>query len=156
MLFRQSLFQSVVERLSDEDSDDTTNEESPAVSHRIHGMPGNYLADSLTIEPQAATRLQEAYLFLMDDAPVEEPATPPPPPDPVRVMPAHLVRLSIEEIAEDLGIAPTDDREKLAERRRLFAKLNHPDKVDADFRERATKRMKIANLLIDEAMRRLP
>lgn len=154
MLFRQSLFQSVVERLSDEDIDPTA-EESPAVSHRIHGMPGNYLADSLTTEPQEATRLQQAYLLLMEDGPLEEPAAPAPPPAQAPVIPAHLVRLSLEEIAEDLGIAPTDDRERLAERRRQFAKLNHPDRVEADFRERATKRMKIANLLIDEAIRRL-
>lgn len=155
MLFRQSLFQSVVERLSDEDIDPTA-EESPAVSHRIHGMPGNYLADSLTTEPQEATRLQQAYLFLMEDGPLEEPAAPPLPQAQAPVIPAHLVRLSLEEIAEDLGIAPTDDRERLAERRRQFAKLNHPDRIHADFRERATKRMKIANLLIDEAIRRLP
>lgn len=155
MLFRQSLFQSVVERLSDEDTD-TMAEESPAVSHRIHGMPGNYLADSLTTEPQEATRLQQAYLFLMEGGPLEEPAAPAPPQAQAPVIPAHLVRLSLEEIAEDLGIAPTDDRERLAERRRQFAKLNHPDRIHADFRERATKRMKIANLLIDEAIRRLP
>lgn len=87
---------------------------------------------------------------------IEERPAPPLLPDPAPVIPAHLVRLSLEEIAEDLGIAPTDDRERLAERRRQFAKLNHPDRIDADFRERATKRMKIANLLIDEAIRRLP
>ncbi|NGO62486.1 hypothetical protein G6N76_02280 [Rhizobium daejeonense] len=154
MLFRQSLFESVVERLSEEGTD-AADEESPAVSHRIHGMPGNYLADSLMTEPQEATRLQQAYLFLMEDGPLDEPAAPPPPQARAPVIPARLVRLSLEEIAEDLGIAPTDDREKLAERRRQFARLNHPDKVDADFRERATKRMKIANLLIDEAIRRL-
>ncbi|PZU88915.1 MAG: hypothetical protein DI528_04295 [Shinella sp.] len=154
MLFRQSLFESVVERLSEEGTD-AAEEESPAISHRIHGMAGNYLADSLTTEPQEATRLQQAYLFLMEDAPFGEPEAPPPRQARAPVTPAHLVRLSLEEIAEDLGVAPTDDREKLTERRRQFAKLNHPDRVDADFRERATKRMKIANLLIDEAIRRL-
>ncbi len=156
MLFRQSLFQSVVERLSDEDVG-CADEEAEIASPRIHGMPGNYLADSLTAGFQEATRLQEAYLSLMeDDGFYEAPPAPDPPQDPAPVMPAHLARLSIEEIADDLGIAATDNREKLAERRRRFAKLNHPDRMDAEFRDRATLRMTIANLLIDEAIRRLP
>jgi hypothetical protein len=84
-----------------------------------------------------------------DDA---EPAEPEPPAPPLP--PDWLGRLSREEIVQDLGIEPSDDREKLQERRRHFARDNHPDRVAADYREAATLRMKIANGLIDEAISR--
>ncbi len=37
--------------------------------------------------------------------------------------------------------------------RRAFAMRNHPDRVPAELRGRATQRMTIANALIDEALR---
>ncbi len=70
-------------------------------------------------------------------------------------MPAHLARLSPEEIAADLGIANDETPESLALRRRAFAALNHPDRHPSAFRAEATQRMTIANMLIDEALRRL-
>ena len=98
----------------------------------------------------AADLRLDAYLSLMpEETAPSEPEPPAPPPPPI-----WLERLSPEEVAEDLGLAPTDDRERLQERRRAFARDNHPDRVAEDHREAATVRMKIANRLIDEAINR--
>jgi hypothetical protein len=70
-------------------------------------------------------------------------------------MPAHLTRTRPEQIAAELSISSRDTPHSLSEKRRAFAKTNHPDSVAPPFRENATTRMKIANLLIDEATRRL-
>jgi hypothetical protein len=45
--------------------------------------------------------------------------------------------------------------EDLLARRRAFARDNHPDRAPADLRTNATLRMKIANMLIDETIRRI-
>ena len=44
---------------------------------------------------------------------------------------------------------------ELTEKRRLFARANHPDRAPTEFRDNATIRMKIANMLIDETVRRI-
>jgi hypothetical protein len=151
MLFGKSLFQSVVDRLDEEAEEQVPAEEQ---TFRISGLPAGFVptppaAPSPPADPGTDQRL-DAYLFLMpDDA---EPAEPEPPAPPLP--PDWLGRLSREEIVQDLGIEPSDDREKLQERRRHFARDNHPDRVAADYREAATLRMKIANGLIDEAISR--
>lgn len=58
-----------------------------------------------------------------------------------------------EAIAEELGL----DKARAADFtriRRSFAFANHPDRVAPHLRERAMIRMKVANMLIDEAKRR--
>lgn len=70
-------------------------------------------------------------------------------------MPAHLKRVLPQEVAGELALSSADTVQTLSDKRRSFAKANHPDGVDRLFREQATTRMKIANLLIDEAIRRL-
>ncbi len=151
MLFGKSLFQSVVDRL-DAEAEEQVPAEEP--TFRINGLSTSFLPDP----PDAASapsgsgpdpRL-DAYLSQMPEpvaAAKAEPPAPPPPPD-------WLERLSPEEIAEDLGLQATDDRERLQERRRTFARDNHPDRVAEDYRHAATNRMKIANRLIDEAITR--
>jgi hypothetical protein len=59
-----------------------------------------------------------------------------------------------ESIAVELGIA-TADLTRLATIRRRFAFANHPDRVPTRLRARALQRMQVANMLIDEAERRL-
>lgn len=71
------------------------------------------------------------------------------------VMPAHLQRTSLAEVAEELAITEMETTLTLAVKRRRFAAANHPDRLPADFRASATIRMKLANMLIDEATRRL-
>ena len=157
MLFGKSLFQSVVDRLDAEAEEAIPAEES---TFRINGLSTSFLPETpeqapILSEPSADPRL-DAYLSLMSDeippAELEPPAAPlepiPPPP------PAWLDRLSPEEVVEDLGLEPSDDRERLQERRRAFARDNHPDRLTEVFREQATIRMKIANRLIDEAIKR--
>lgn len=80
-------------------------------------------------------------------APGPAPATPEP------QIPAHLTRLSEPEIAEELSLSEKDDEAALNEKRRRFAKANHPDGTEPQWRDRATIRMKIANLMIDTAIR---
>jgi hypothetical protein len=79
----------------------------------------------------------------------------PPKPLPKPVMPEHLRRIRPEQIAADLALADNETPQGLADKRRRFAAENHPDCHHPDFRANATIRMKIANMLIDEAQRRL-
>jgi hypothetical protein len=145
MLFGKSLFQSVVDRLAEEDAQESTVE--PERHFRIDGLGASYAPERVSAAPEDEDRRREAYLFLMGEE-NEQSDTPPPEPE----KPAWLGRLSIEEIATDLAITPIDDRDTLQERRRAFARLNHPDRIHPDFRDQATTRMKIANLLVDEAL----
>lgn len=159
MLFGKSLFQSVVDRL------DAEAEEQPPADEptfRINGLSTSFLPETPeqgpgpSLSESGADPRLDAYLSLMsDDIP---PAEPEPPAEPLEPLPppppVWLDRLSPEEVVEDLGLEPSDDRERLQERRRAFARDNHPDRLPADFREQATIRMKMANRLIDEAIKR--
>ncbi|MBY3194865.1 hypothetical protein [Rhizobium laguerreae] len=170
MLFGQSVFQSVLERLKAEDKTDEDGE-APAV-HRVSGLGTGLAFDVMAFDVMAldvmaldvmegvsagSQRVGQAYFDNPDldaaAAIAEEPAAAPPP-EPV--MPDHLARIAPEEIAAELAIAAADTQQTLNEKRRAFAKANHPDGVAELFRDNANRRMMIANLLIDEAMRRLP
>ncbi|ANP86747.1 hypothetical protein [Rhizobium leguminosarum] len=165
MLFGQSVFQSVLERLKAEDETDEDAEARAA--HRVPGLGTGLAFDVMALDVMAldvmegvsaaSQRVGQAYFDNLDldaaAAIAEEPATAPPP-EPV--MPDHLARIAPEEIAAELAIAAADTQQTLNEKRRAFAKANHPDGVAEPFRDNANRRMMIANLLIDEAMRRLP
>jgi hypothetical protein len=56
-------------------------------------------------------------------------------------------------IAAELRLASARTGEDLRRLRRSFAMRNHPDRVPAWLRDEATRRMTIANVLIDSAMR---
>ena len=151
MLFGKSLFQSVVDRLDKEAEDEGPAEEKP---FRINGLASSFVpeapaAASSPANPGTDQRL-DAYLFLMPEEKDPEPPEPPAPPPP----PSWIDRLSPDAVAADLELDPADDRERLQERRRAFARDNHPDRIAEEFREAATMRMKIANRLIDDAIRR--
>ena len=148
MLFGKSLFQSVVDRLAEEEAQEDVAAR-PQPHFRIDGLGSSYAPERIAASPEDDNRRREAYLFLMADVQEPQPLEPPPP-----EKPAWLGRISIEEIAADLAITPADDRDMLNEKRRAFARLNHPDRIHADFRDQATMRMKIANLLVDEALLR--
>ncbi|MGY5775832.1 hypothetical protein [Rhizobium sp. LEGMi135b] len=151
MLFRQSLFQSVLDRLDTEE--DAPEDEETA--HRIRGLNVSFAATVLGGETPETHRPDEAYRDNLGD-PIISPEPEPMPQEPEPpVMPEHLSRTSREEIVAELAITAEHTRETLQEKRRSFAKANHPDSVAALFREQATTRMTLANQLIDEAMRRL-
>lgn len=157
MLLGQSVFQSVLTRLEDEQED---AEEIPATAanFQIRGLGAGFVTPDG--RPAAADTDGTAYFDHLTewleqkpdgqtedkDTEIEEqqPAVP--------VMPPHLERLSEAEIAEDLAISQADGEATLNEKRRQFAKRNHPDRVAPECRENATTRMKIANRLIDKAL----
>jgi hypothetical protein len=59
-----------------------------------------------------------------------------------------------QSVAAELAIATHMTLADLARLRRTFARANHPDRVTAPERENATRRMMIANMLIDREMKR--
>jgi hypothetical protein len=56
-------------------------------------------------------------------------------------------------LAEELHLSPDLTVEDLHRLRREFAIYNHPDRVDASERDRATRRMALVNVLIDKALK---
>ncbi|KAB0679329.1 hypothetical protein [Aureimonas leprariae] len=76
------------------------------------------------------------------DAPEKEAAQP------------SALSLDPDDIAFELALGAATSLEDLKTARRLFARANHPDRVSPEMRERANRRMTIANALVDEATRR--
>lgn len=139
-MFAMSVFQSVLERLKSEKGDEKPPEEETYTG--INGLPAGFVAASELrqfADPVSVSRLYDAF--------IEEVVEAPP------VMPAHLDRITPEEVAQDLGITAGMTPEALNDLRRAFARDNHPDRIHPDFRAKATIRMKIANMLIDETLR---
>ena len=161
MLFGQSIFQSVLDRLESEE--EIAQAESPSSAHRIQGLNSSFASPMREGVSASYARPDQAYVDNLgaELLPMPETAAPPAfepapfgeekPPE----IPPHLLRTKPQEVAEDLAISSRDTLQSLGDKRRLFAKANHPDGVDIAFRDSATMRMKIANLLIDEAIRRL-
>ena len=163
MLLGQSIFQSVVERLSREETEEAERE-AEAQAYRVAGLNTGFVQETSlhgrvptqSIAAAQATKwAEEQYLELMPDEEsvveegtrTQEPETPP-------EMPAHLARLDPEQVAEDLGIASDDSVASLNAKRRAFARLNHPDQVHPLFVEAAHTRMTLANRLVDQALQR--
>ena len=57
-----------------------------------------------------------------------------------------------EAVAAELRLNPLLTVDDLKRLRRLYAAANHPDRVPPAQREQATRRMTIANMLIDQAL----
>ncbi|MGY6709829.1 MAG: hypothetical protein ACXIVF_16045 [Rhizobiaceae bacterium] len=68
-------------------------------------------------------------------------------------VPEDLPAVDPETIARELGGLVGLSEKQLALLRRDFAKHNHPDAQPDDLRERAELRMRVANMLIDDARR---
>ncbi|QRM56390.1 hypothetical protein [Sinorhizobium sp. BG8] len=148
-----TVFESVLERLKAEMATEEQEDEAGSSTSRggITGLPSGFagLKDGHVFAPgwQAAAAYRDLYED-MPPAEIEEaPVKPPSPP--------HLLRIAPEEIADDLALKGTETLDELAALRRAFARENHPDLVDPDLRDNATLRMKIANMLIDETLRRI-
>ena len=77
-------------------------------------------------------------------APANDPQPPPPPRPP---------KSDHDAVMEELHLTPSLTAEELVRLRREFAKSNHPDRVDSPVRDVATRRMTIANCIIDDALR---
>ncbi len=149
MLFGKSVFQSILTRLHHEAPEDEPVAEEPVF--RISGLNASFAAPIETAETPA--RASHVYLDLLADRPPAAITEQPPEIEVPPQKPAYLSRLSEAEVEEDLALLISDTTEILAEKRRNFAKLNHPDRVHPEFRREATIRMTIANMLVDRAQR---
>jgi len=69
-----------------------------------------------------------------------------------RQQPPQTVQADYAAVAEELGLAPSLTPRQLNALRRSFARSHHPDRVAPPLREEATRRMAIANILIDRAL----
>lgn len=163
MLLGQSIFQSVVERLSREETEEAERE-AESRAYRVAGLNTGFVQETSlhgpahvpsTAASPATKWAEEQYLELVpDDEPSVEEGLGNNEPEAVPEMPAHLARLDPEEVAEDLGLSPEDGVAPLNAKRRAFARLNHPDQVNPAFAEAAHTRMTIANQLVDKALQR--
>ncbi|AUX77220.1 MULTISPECIES: hypothetical protein [Sinorhizobium] len=149
-MFGMSVFQSVLERLKAEQAlpDDTEADGEDTARERPQSPFGR--SPAFVVETPARTTapfaaVERAY---MDLAPAERSEEPP-------VMPDHLRRTSLADVAAELDLGEGETGLTLAAKRRRFAAMNHPDRLPPEFRANATIRMKLANMLIDEASRRL-
>ncbi|MGI2031407.1 hypothetical protein ACRQ1B_03345 [Rhizobium panacihumi] len=157
MLLGQSIFQSVLNRLEDEQAE-TENASAEGTDFRIRGFGAGFVVAEG--RPTAADADTSAYFDHLTEWLDEKPEAQPEASDAADgahapaapIMPDYLERLTEAEIIEDLAISQQHTEAELNEKRRQFAKLNHPDRVGPEFRENATTRMKIANLLIDRAL----
>lgn len=147
-MFGMSVFQSVLERLKAERDVEEVGELADIGAGRRWQAPidrsPTFLVETLSPTTASLGAVDRAYRELAPTVRMEPP-----------VMPAHLRRTSLAEVAEELAIAEDETALTLAAKRRRFAAANHPDRLPAEFRSDATVRMKLANMLIDEATRRL-
>jgi hypothetical protein len=72
----------------------------------------------------------------------------PPAPTPLVIPPT-----SEEAVRAELDLTACRSHAELRDLRRRFARLNHPDRLPPALRAAGAQRMKIANMLIDEALR---
>lgn len=139
-MFGMSVFQSVLERLkAEEDVDETAEVTEPL---RAPSFSTTFVAAGGDNTSAAHSAVERAYF----DASFIEPA-------PMEPVPAFLNRITLEEVAEELDLGERETLVTLAAKRRSFAASNHPDRLPQDYRAIATVRMKLANMLIDEASR---
>jgi hypothetical protein len=143
-VFGRSLFETVLEGM---DREEEPVEETGAAYAPPRGLGASFagLAED-KVEGSAQTDIRSDWSDLFEGYA---------PPPKLRAPPAWLDRLSDAEIAEDLALDGCRDLAEIRDRRRTFALSNHPDRVGADYRDAATRRMMIANQLIDAALSRL-
>lgn len=149
-MFGISVFQSVLERLKAEQAlqDDAEAEAEEAARDGLQPPFGR--SPAFVVETPARTTaafgaVERAYRDLAAAERAEE----------RRVMPDHLQRTSLADVAAELDLDEGETGLTLAAKRRRFAAANHPDRLPPEFRANATIRMKLANMLIDEVSRRL-
>ena len=144
-VFGKTLFETVLDGMDMEEVDEG-EEETPVRRPRV---TAHFLADTSFSDRADQRPLGELYEDFGDPLSTEPVA--PPSPEP----PAWLERLSERDVADDLGLAPSMVKAEITEKRRMFARANHPDRVTEEFREAATIRMTIANRLVEAALRRV-
>nr|WP_298100969.1 hypothetical protein [uncultured Shinella sp.] len=157
-MFGLTVFESVLERLkaeahqAEEDAaEEAVDDDGPG---EIRGLTSGFAGIGTGSTFVSGSQAAAAYLDLYEAPRPAEPE-PQPAPEPPPAPPPHLMRTAPDEIAEDLALTGKEGVDDLLARRRSFARENHPDRAPEDLRANATLRMKIANMLIDETIRRL-
>jgi len=143
-VFGKSLFETVLDGLEPEEQDE--EEVSPA--RRMTGLGATLLTGVLDSDGTDRGDFADLYSDFGEGLPVFAADAPPLPP-------VWLERLSRDEISQELNLTACKSETDLRERRRSFARNNHPDVVHPDYRGPATIRMTIANRLIDDAISKL-
>lgn len=146
-VFGKSLFETVLDGMELETPEEDEADEIAPPRHPRVTTP--FLADTSFTDRADQRPLGELYEDFgepQSDEPAVEAAPEPP---------AWVDRLSEQEVAADLGLAAGMNRAEIRERRRTFARANHPDRVLEEFRAAATIRMTIANRLVEAALRRV-
>ena len=160
-MFGMTVFESVLERLRAEARAAEENESGDAALDndgpgQIRGLPSGFAGLGTGSTFVSGIHAAAAYLDLYEEPRTAPPQPlPPPRPEPPPAPPPHLLRIAPEEVAEDLALNGKESVGDLLARRRSFARDNHPDRAPEDQRVNATLRMKIANMLIDETIRRI-
>ena len=149
-MFGMTVFESVLERLKAEareaaEEDAGEDGRKDAGPGEVRGLTSGFAGFGAGGTFVSGSQAAAAYLDLYEKPEPPQPQGPPP----------HLLRIAPEEVAEDLALDGTEEPNELLARRRSFARENHPDRAPEDLRGNATLRMKIANMLIDETIRRI-
>ena len=139
-------FEAVLDRLGRQATDASLS--GSATWARIRGLNAGFIGASEARGRPDSEQIRAAYL----DNSHEMPAAPPEPEPEIDV--SMYARLSADEVARDLDLLGSDTRPELQLKRRKFARTNHPDRAPEEWRDAATTRMKIANRLIDDAVRK--
>lgn len=161
MIVGLSSFEAVLDRVSNEREDISTQRSTSWTA--LRGWNSSFVAAGLGAAPwpsreqrgaahsavhiDASTPAPRPKSDVQKDAP-----TPPAKPKP-SIDTSLFKRLSPEEVAKDINLLASDTPAELQSKRRRFARLNHPDRTPMEWREAATIRMKIANHMVDEALR---
>ncbi|UIJ92143.1 hypothetical protein LZK74_12400 (plasmid) [Sinorhizobium meliloti] len=143
-MFGMSVFHSVLERLKAEQAEELTNEARGGWRGTVIGAAPGFIAESSAHAWASRGAVEQAYRALAADE-RSEPFS----------MPDYLKRTSLAEVASELALGEAETALTLAAKRRRFAAADHPDRLPVEARLNATLRMKLANMLIDEALRRI-
>lgn len=167
MISGKSLFNALLDRIGEERSENSGDDPPSA---RIRGLSTGFVVAALEGVSLPLHRIDNAYLDhgnetgqptartseILANTNTELDAASDPPAEPAVPEPQpHLLRLLPDEIAADLGLTPLDTIAVLHDKRRTFARVNHPDRVHEAHRHLANERMTVANQLIDRAIARL-
>jgi hypothetical protein len=141
-VFGKSLFETVLDGIELDDA--VEDEDAPVGRPRV---TAHFLADTSFSDRADQRPLGELYEDFGELPPAEAEISPSSRP------PAWLGRLSERDVADDLGLAAGMTRAEIGEKRRAFARDNHPDRITEEFRDAATIRMTVANRLVETALR---
>ncbi|MCC0036677.1 MAG: hypothetical protein H6887_15605 [Hoeflea sp.] len=160
MIVGQSLFDTILERVGQERVE-VPAQHAPS-STETRGWYSRFVAADLArasrwgCEEECAPAPSPAPAAARAETPapafvsIDEPAPPKPKP---AIDTSLFKRLSPEDVAKDINLLASDTPAQLQSKRRRFARFNHPDRTPMEWREAATTRMKIANHMVDEALR---